>query len=163
VNVSEIRLSTAIMTHPARRAHAERIRDEYPELNATIAEDPAPGEPPSSLRSARRAWAAVGPGATHHLVLQDDVVLSSWFAEEIRRATAARPGDALSLFSEWGSQSRCAARVARLASARGTRREPPTWLTQAAPQMATDWASLGMSLTPWQESIRELWRTWRAP
>jgi hypothetical protein len=110
-------VSTAIMTHPARQTDAERLRDAHPELDAVVVVDPNPQGPRTGLRTARLAWAAAAPNATHHLVLQDDVIVPPRFADELHRAVTARPRDALSLFSEWGSRSTQAARIAALTGA----------------------------------------------
>lgn len=110
-----IHISAAVLTHPARRHIAERLRDEHPELDPLVVVDPRPTGPRGAQRSARLAWAAVPPHATHHLVMEDDVVVSPEFTAELYRVVAARPRDALSLFSEWGSRSTQAARIAALA------------------------------------------------
>jgi hypothetical protein len=112
---AEIRLSTAIMTHPAREDRAAKLAESLPELNPAIVVDE--GEPGrGNLANALRAWAAVGEDATHHLVLQDDVVPCDGFTALVHRAVAARPADAISLFCEWGSRS---ATLARAAARRG--------------------------------------------
>jgi hypothetical protein len=105
------------MTYPARWPNAERIRNEHPELDITVVMDPDPSGMRSSLRTARRAWAAVAPQATHHLVFEDDVVVPPQFAAELYHAVSARPDDALSLYSSWGSRCAQAARIAALARA----------------------------------------------
>lgn len=115
MNVTNVSISVAIMTHPARRSWAERIRDEHPELNAIVVVDPDPSGPRTGLRAARAAWSAVGLDVTHHLVLQDDVLVPAEFSEQLHEAVRARPHDALALFCEWGSRSSQAARVAALA------------------------------------------------
>ncbi|MDA1361038.1 hypothetical protein O1R50_15510 [Glycomyces luteolus] len=104
-------LSTAIMTHPAREDRARKLAESLPELNpAVIVDDTEPGR--GNLANALRAWAAVGEDATHHLVLQDDVVPCENFTALVHRAVAARPAEAISLFCEWGSRSATLARVA---------------------------------------------------
>jgi hypothetical protein len=104
-------LSTAIMTHPAREDRARKLAESLPELNpAIIVDDTAPGT--GNLGNALRAWAAVGEDATHHLVLQDDVVPCENFTALVRKAIIARPEDAISLFCEWGSRSATLVRVA---------------------------------------------------
>src|SRR5690606_18053897 len=72
-------------------------------LDVRVVEDPDPDGPPSPLRTAKRAWAAVAPGATHHLVLQDDVTPVPGFADLVRRAVRARPRHAVALYSNWNS------------------------------------------------------------
>ncbi|MCC9154142.1 hypothetical protein LZP81_19520 [Streptomyces parvulus] len=108
------RLSTVIMAHPRRRAAAEALGEAHPALAARVVTDPEPLGPPSALRTARLAWRSVSPDATHHLVLQDDAVLSPDFADTVAALAAARPRDAISLFTEWGSRTANAVRAAAL-------------------------------------------------
>jgi hypothetical protein len=110
-----VRLSAAVMTHPSRVQAAAALRARHPELDLRVIPDPAPDGPRAALRTAARAWQAVGDDATHHLVLQDDAVLSDGFAASLRAAIAARPDDAVCLFAEWGSRT---AHVCRLAALR---------------------------------------------
>ncbi|MBV9013003.1 MAG: NAD(P)-dependent oxidoreductase [Pseudonocardiales bacterium] len=50
------------------------------------------------------------------------------------------------------------ARVARLAALRRNMTEAPTWLTQSTPLRKTSWTSFGLTLTSWQDCVRNLWR-----
>ena len=113
-----IRLSTAVMTHPGRLTAARRLCAELAELRPVIALDTDPGRPDSVARNAQRAWAAADADATHHLVLQDDVTPCPGFAPGLLDAVARRTGDALSLFTEWGSATSYAVRLAALAGRR---------------------------------------------
>lgn len=97
------RLSTVIMCHPSRRGSAERIAAAVRPLAARIVEDPDPAGCPSPLRTAKLAWAAVAGGATHHLVLQDDVELCDGFAAQVATLTRRHPGAALALSVLWNS------------------------------------------------------------
>lgn len=108
-------VSVAVMTHPHRLSAAKRLAVRHPELNLRIVLDPEP-ESGTSLSAARAAWAAADPRASHHLVLQDDVILCQNFAEQLLSAIRAHPGAAISLFAEWGSRS---ATMVRLAALRG--------------------------------------------
>lgn len=107
-----VHVSAVVMSHPRRRHLAEQLCRAHPELGLTIVSDPDPAGAPSAWRTARRAWSAVSPDATHHLVLQDDLVLASGFAETLTAAIESRPRDAISLFVEWGSRTASAIRVA---------------------------------------------------
>ncbi|MET9232381.1 hypothetical protein [Lentzea sp. NPDC003310] len=109
-----IRLSGAVMTHPKRVAAARALSDGLPELGLQVVVDPQPEAPPAALRTARLAWAAVGPDATHHLVLQDDAVPAADFLRRLEPLVAARPDAALSLFTEWGSRTSHVVRIAAL-------------------------------------------------
>ncbi|NMF30389.1 hypothetical protein [Cellulosimicrobium aquatile] len=100
--VRDLVLSVVVMHHPARGDVSALVRACAP-LDVRVVEDPDPEGPPSPLRTAKRAWAAVAPGATHHLVLQDDVTPVAGFAELVRRAVRARPRHAVALYSNWNS------------------------------------------------------------
>jgi hypothetical protein len=113
--LERVRLSGAIMTHPARLAHAHALRDRHPELDLRVVVDPAPEQGPCAMRTARLAWQAADPTATHHLLLQDDAVPCASFAAELRRAIEARPTAVVSLHSEWGCGTSYAVRLAALA------------------------------------------------
>ncbi|GAA1388592.1 hypothetical protein [Catellatospora chokoriensis] len=100
----DVRLSTVIMTHPARAARAQALAEQLAALSPVLVVDTGPAGR-GNLGNAVRAWAAVGADATHHLVLQDDVIPCGGFAEQLHRAVRARPDDAVSLFCEWGSRT----------------------------------------------------------
>ncbi|MBM7817930.1 hypothetical protein JOE63_000407 [Cellulosimicrobium cellulans] len=95
-------LSVVVMHHPARGDVSSLVAACAP-LDVRVVEDPDPDGPPSPLRTAKRAWAAVAPGATHHLVLQDDVTPVPGFAELVLRAVRARGRHAVALYSNWNS------------------------------------------------------------
>jgi len=116
MNAAGVRLSAAVMTHPARVDSARHIAASLPQLNPTVVVDTDPGKPESCLRNSRRAWGACDPTATHHLVLQDDIEVCEGFAERLVRALAAKPEQALCLFTEQGSYTSYAVRMAALAS-----------------------------------------------
>lgn len=113
----QIRLSVAVMAHPSRGPAARRLQADLAALAPEVVFDPEPDGPPSALRTARRAWGAVAPGATHHLVLQDDVVPCTGFAARIAEAARARPDDGLAFFTEWGSRTAHMVRIAALTGA----------------------------------------------
>lgn len=64
------KLSVAIMAHPSRTDNVDRILADL-DTEATVVWDEGRG----LWDTARRAWLAHGVDATHHLVLQDDVVV----------------------------------------------------------------------------------------
>jgi hypothetical protein len=111
---TDVRLSAVVMSHPRRARAARALCEQHPELALRVVADPRPDEPPSTLRTARLAWQAVSPEATHHLVLQDDAVLCRNFADHVHELILAHPGQALCLFTEWGSLSADAVRLAVL-------------------------------------------------
>ncbi|MEV0647519.1 hypothetical protein AB0I28_19860 [Phytomonospora sp. NPDC050363] len=107
-------LSTVVMAHPSRRAQAEGLRGRHPRLDISVVFDPEPEGPPSALRTAAVAWSRVGPAATHHLVLQDDVTLCRGFEHLVTFAIGTRPSEAIVLFSEWSGPTGQVGRLAAL-------------------------------------------------
>jgi hypothetical protein len=103
------------MTHPSREADVRRLVELHPELDLRVAVDPEPGRG-HSLGTALLAWSMVKPGATHHLVLQDDIVFCERFVELMFTAVRTHTDAAVSLFAEWGAR---AGDLVRLALLRG--------------------------------------------
>jgi hypothetical protein len=110
-------LSVTIMTHPARSARSLQLARQYPEWGLSVVTDPSPGQRPGALRTARVAWRTIAPGATHHLVIQDDVDFQPDFFGEVVAAAARHPGEALAFFAEWGSRTSSMIRIAALRGA----------------------------------------------
>ncbi|NEE50650.1 hypothetical protein G3M55_39350, partial [Streptomyces sp. SID8455] len=79
--------------------------------------DPSPEAGPGALRTARAAWAAVAPDATHHVVLQDDVVPCREFAAQVAHAVRELPDTPLALYANWNSWNGAATRAAALQGA----------------------------------------------
>ncbi len=100
---AEIRLSVAIMHHPRRSERIPPLVRGCAPLIARVITDPDPDGVPSPLRTAKVAWRSVQEGATHHLVLQDDIVLIPGFALQLNRVIASRPEHGISLYSHWDS------------------------------------------------------------
>ena len=116
-----------------------RIQREYPEMNIRIVFDPDPDGPPATLRTARAAWAAVEEGATHHLVLQDDVVLCRDFPRVVAQALEVAPTGALALFASWSMETAQAIRLAALVGASWTRLQDG-WVPTQALVLPAEWA-----------------------
>ncbi|MFB7450982.1 hypothetical protein [Streptomyces sp. NPDC056194] len=112
------RLSAVVMTHPRRREAAEKLALSAPSGRLRVVMDPDPTGTPSVLRTALAAWSAVEDGATHQLVIQDDMVLSESFFDRVRSAVEARPDAALALFALWDSRNGAAVRMGAMAGAR---------------------------------------------
>lgn len=96
-----IEISAAVMHHPRRAERIPGLLRACAPLAPAVVPDPDPHGRPSPLRTAKRAWAAIAPGATHHLVLQDDVRPVPGFAAQLRAAVARRPSHGVSLFCLW--------------------------------------------------------------
>jgi hypothetical protein len=97
------RIGIAVMYHPSRSASAHALARQCAALDPDLVVDPDPTSFPSPLRTAKRAWAAVRPDVTHHLVLQDDVVLAADFLEHLHTVVAGRPHDGIALYVNRGS------------------------------------------------------------
>lgn len=110
-------VSASVMTHPTRLAAARRVCQTLAPIHAEPAVDPEPAGKPGAMRSARLAWAAADPHATHHLVLQDDVEVADGFADAVAVAVRQHPAAAIGFFAEWGSRTAALVRWAVLAGA----------------------------------------------
>ncbi|WP_189218568.1 MULTISPECIES: NAD(P)-dependent oxidoreductase [Streptomyces] len=106
------------MTHPKRLRAAEELAAGAPEGALRVVMDPDPAGRPSVLRTALAAWSAVEEGATHHLVVQDDMRLSGTFFERVLEAIGEMPDAALALFALWDSRNGAAVRLGALSGAR---------------------------------------------
>jgi hypothetical protein len=112
------RIAAALMLHPSRRDNVQQIMQSCAPIPIDVVMDPDPGGPPSSLRTARIAWSATRDDVTHHLVLQDDVVLAEGFAWHLNDIVARWPRHAIALYVNWNSpynsyRVRCAAAAGR--------------------------------------------------
>ncbi|MFI9556366.1 hypothetical protein [Nonomuraea endophytica] len=96
--MADLKLSVAVMYHPSRETAAKALAAQCAELSPRLVADPDPTGPPSPLRTAKRAWAACPAEATHHLVLQDDVVLAKDFVAHLKAAIRQRPGHGIALY-----------------------------------------------------------------
>ncbi|MCJ1677929.1 NAD(P)-dependent oxidoreductase [Streptomyces sp. APSN-46.1] len=106
------------MAHPKRMEEARRLAEADPRGRILVTTDPDPDGRPTALRTALVSWGCVAPDATHHLVLQDDVVLAEGFYEHAERAAAAAPaGEAISFYGGWEARNGAVARLAALTGA----------------------------------------------
>jgi hypothetical protein len=106
-------LDVRIMAHPARTNLALSLRDRLGALDPVIVWDTISEGPPSAMRTARRAWAVpTRAGATHRVVLQDDVRAPEDFADRLIRLLAAHPLAPVGLFAGWSSRTGQAVRLA---------------------------------------------------
>ncbi|POM25296.1 hypothetical protein BTM25_39400 [Actinomadura rubteroloni] len=111
-----VALTASVLTHPRRAALARRLADH--DAVFTLTPDPDPDGSPTALRTALAAWSSVPPEATHHLVVQDDMILADGFLDRAVRAAAALPDAALSFFTLWDSRNAGAVRLGALAGVR---------------------------------------------
>ncbi|MCT2591777.1 hypothetical protein LHJ74_18055 [Streptomyces sp. N2-109] len=117
-----VRISSAVMTHPLRKAQAEEL---VARLGLDgLALDPAPQEEASALRTALVAWSAMPEGATHQLVMQDDVAAPPEFPALVARCAARFPDEALVFYTNWHARNGAAVRLAALAGAGWVRAVP---------------------------------------
>ncbi|MFI2214233.1 hypothetical protein [Streptomyces sp. NPDC020141] len=116
--MARYRISGAVMTHPKRLPAARRLAESAPPGALRVVMDPDPAGRPSVLRTALAAWSSVEEGATHQLVVQDDMILSDSFFERARAAVEEMPDAALALFALWDSRNGAAVRLGAMAGAR---------------------------------------------
>ncbi|WP_217554644.1 NAD(P)-dependent oxidoreductase [Streptomyces sp. GbtcB6] len=106
------------MAHPKRLEEARRLAEADPQGRIVVTTDPEPDGRPTALRTALESWGCVAPDATHHLVLQDDVVLAEGFYQHAEQAAAAAPaGEAISFYGGWEARNGAVARLAALTGA----------------------------------------------
>ena len=106
-------LDVRIMAHPSRTRLALALRDRLGALDPVIVWDAVQEGPPSAMRTARRAWSVpTRAGATHRVVLQDDVRAPSDFADRLVHLLAWHPLDPVGLFAGWSSRTGQAVRLA---------------------------------------------------
>jgi hypothetical protein len=138
------------MAHPSRREHAEQLLRRHPELDVQIVFDPDPGGGPATLRTALAAWSRVKDGATHHLVLQDDVQLCHDFSAVMLQALSVAPVGAIAFFANWFASTSQSVRLAALAGASWAPVADPWAPTQALvlpAELAADFASFAEGYT----------------
>jgi hypothetical protein len=99
------------MAHPSRAVAGHRLVEALGPA-ARLVLDPSPDAPPSSLRAAVAAWAARPPGATHHVVLQDDAAPAPGFLAAAEAAAAGLPEAALAFYASWTSWNGALTRLA---------------------------------------------------
>lgn len=118
--LGDIRVSTVVMGHPDRRHQAEQLQRNHPELDIKIVLDPEPDGKPATLRTAKLAWSTVREGATHQLVLQEDVQLCRGFEEAMVQGLQVAPEGAIAFFANWVMATSQAVRLAAFAGASWT-------------------------------------------
>ncbi|MFH8796073.1 hypothetical protein [Streptomyces sp. NPDC017941] len=115
-------MSSAVMTHPVRLVQAQDLAHRLGLDGLAI--DPDPQGPSSALRTALVAWSAAAPGASHHLVVQDDIEAPVELLEIVTEAATRFPDEALAFYTNWHARNGGAARLAALAGAAWVRAVP---------------------------------------
>ncbi|MGI5402901.1 NAD-dependent epimerase/dehydratase family protein [Streptomyces sp. CA-135486] len=112
-----VKLSGAVMTHPRRLEEAQLLAAVDVQGRIKVVVDPEPEGRPTALRVAPLSWECVDPDATHHLVLQDDVVLAEGFFDYAEQAAAAAGDEAVAFYAGWETRNGAVARLAALTGA----------------------------------------------
>ncbi|GAB1690784.1 hypothetical protein [Krasilnikovia sp. M28-CT-15] len=112
-----VRLSVAVMAIPERQEPLDALRARLAPREVQVSFEMTATSRPSALESAAIAWSCAPATSTHHLVLQDDVELSSALLDCVENAARSHPTDALAFFAEWGCKSASPVRVAALLGA----------------------------------------------
>lgn len=87
-----IKLSVSIMAHPKRADFVKEIQNDLG-FKAHVEWDRGI----SLWDTARRSWLSYNPKATHHLVLQDDVIISKDLIKTLEKALEYIPEDIISI------------------------------------------------------------------
>jgi hypothetical protein len=117
------------MYHPSRRDNLEPIRQACLPLIAVPVEDPDPAGIPSPIRTAKKAWATIAPGVTHHLVLQDDVAIAPDFASRLQALIERFPDRPVALYiGDYAAYNSFQARMAALAGQSWVNLVPWEWV-----------------------------------
>lgn len=114
-------LSIAVMHHSSRTEGVKRVVEACRGLPVQVVADPEPDGPHNPLRTARVAWQAIPPWATHHMVLQDDVQPVAGFASAVQSAVEACSDAIVGLYANALTAN---ASQARFALSRGDRWAP---------------------------------------
>lgn len=108
-----VRVSAAVMSNGRVDGALPHILERLAPLRPTVVSNR--GNP---WRTARAAWAAIAPDATHHLVVQDDVRIAAHLPETLRRLATRYPDTGFACYAQWDTN--CAYRV-RMAALGGDR------------------------------------------
>ncbi|MEU2826940.1 hypothetical protein ABZ763_32920 [Streptomyces bacillaris] len=125
-------VGAAVMAHPRRAAQAAELAAGLAGWGARVVTDPVPGGGAGALRTARAAWAAVAPDATHHVVLQDDVLPCRDFTARVADGIRELPDAPLALYANWNSWNGAATRAAALQGAAWVPAVPGEWTPSLA-------------------------------
>jgi hypothetical protein len=92
-----VKLSASIMAHVDRGREVAQL---FAELDMTVSiawdhDRPASGDAERIWRNARTAWEMAAPGATHHVLIQDDALVCADFLAGLEKALAFVPPDAI--------------------------------------------------------------------
>ncbi|WP_369192345.1 hypothetical protein [Streptomyces sp. R08] len=107
-----VRLSSVVMTHPRRQRAAEQLGTALSVPRLVV--DPEPHAAPNPLRTAKVAWGAVSPDATHHAVFQDDISAGADLLDQLAAAAARHPQSAVALYANWDTRNGELVRIAAL-------------------------------------------------
>jgi hypothetical protein len=100
---------------------AATLVDRIGSRDIAVVTDPWPNGPRSALRTTVRAWSSTPPGATHRLVLHDDMVPCSGFWAAAQEAVELLPDAALALCAFWNSRNGAAVRLGAVQGLRWVR------------------------------------------
>jgi hypothetical protein len=124
-----VTIGISIMYHPRRRDAVEQIRQACLPLIAVPVEDPDPAGIPSPIRTAKKAWATMAAGVTHHLVLQDDIALAPDFASRLQTLVERFPDRPIALYiADCAAFNSFQARMAALAGQSWANLVPWEWV-----------------------------------
>lgn len=104
-------VSCTIMSHPQRRQLARRLSAELGNV-PVVANGGREKSSPNALETSIEAWKLQQYNSTHHMVVQDDIRLSSFYAERVSRAISLFPDAVIAFYANWDSAEGAAVRLA---------------------------------------------------
>lgn len=94
------RVTAAVMSNDRPDSRLPHILDRLGPLDPVVVRDR--GNP---WRTAREAWLAAGPEASHHLVVQNDIRISAALPAAVEQLAAALPDAAIAFYCQWDTNS----------------------------------------------------------
>jgi len=99
------------MSHPHRRQLARRLSAKLGNV-PVVSNGDREKSTPNALETSIEAWKLQEYNSTHHMVVQDDIRLSSSYVERVSRAISIFPDAVTAFYANWDSAEGAAVRLA---------------------------------------------------
>jgi hypothetical protein len=99
------------MSHPQRRQLARRLSAELGDV-PVVSNGGKEKSSPNALETSIEAWKMQKYNSTHHMVVQDDIQVSPFYAERVSRAISLFPDAIIAFYANWDSAEGAAVRLA---------------------------------------------------
>jgi hypothetical protein len=118
-------LSATVMAHVSRAASAQKIAMDLGNVKIVM-DDPA-SKPQNPLRTSILAWQAAPEDTTHHLVAQDDIIVTPQLLQRVKRGIQLFPDAVLAFYAFAHHRNGAAMRLAACAGASWVESIPDTY------------------------------------